>query len=462
MNKLLCFIVLIIFSPVAAFSQQICVVSTFAGTNTMGNDTINTAGFTNGADSVAKFNSPAGIAADTAGNVYVADTYNNVIRRINNRTVTTLAGNGIQGYNDGQATAAEFNQPLGVCVDKHGNIYVADTYNNVIREISIAGNVVTFAGNGAQGYTGDNGPATAAELNLPVGVAADTLGNIYVTDNGNQVIREISTSGTITTFAGNHSIGYRNGASSTAEFEGLYGIATDDSGSVYVTEYINDDVRKIRNGIVTTLAGYDTNVVFHNPSVLYDPFGYRNGTNDTALFYDPTGIAVDSAGNVYLSDEYNHVIRKIGKKSVSTFAGDSAAVISGYVNGAAISTARFNSPLGIALDRKGMNGHFYVADNGNNVIRKIAFENVTGEVQLVSKPISELSVFPNPCSGRLNIVKAPKGKASLFDVTGREVWSREDLKTPCTINTSDILPGLYILSIQSAAGVATQKIIVQY
>ncbi len=492
MKKLIPTFLLLIFSILSggAMAQALYTVSTFAGTDTVPNDTISTTGFRNGPDSLSMFNHPCGVAVNKNGIVYVADSYNNVIRKVTADSTFTLAGDTIQGFADASGTAARFNEPLGICVDKNGNVFVADTYNNRIREVSPAGNVTTFAGNGSPGYSGDGGPATAAEFYLPVGVAADTNGNIYVTDNGNYVIREISTNGIISTFAGAGVTGYLNGRKDTAEFSGLYGIAADDSGTVYVTEYVNDDVRKIRNGIVTTVAGNDTNIIFHdNDTVSYYPFGYRNGVNDTSLFYDPTGIAVDSAGNIYISDEYNNAIRKISRKTTSTLAGDtnlhfvvdttirkdiigpgdtlrdtiidSAAIvpsITGYVNGTA-PASRFNSPVGLAMDRA---GNFYVADNGNNVIRKITFGGFTGIPPLTPPVNPILNIYPNPCSSQLTIAQAPPGKAFLYDLTGRVLWSSSNFKAPYILNISGFSPGIYLFSAQSVLGTVTKKIIIEH
>lgn len=240
-----------------SYGQQNFTVSTFAGNDTLGKDT---AGFRNGLDSITLFNGPGGIAADTMGNIYVADTRNNVIRKIAKDSVTTFAGSDTAGYKDGIGTAAKFRMPLGICTDRAGNVYIADTYNNVIREISPLGNVITFAGNDTAGYR--DGAASKAEFHLPVGVAADKFGNIYVADNGNQVIRKISND-TVTTLAGNTTPGCVNGTANASQFYGLYGIAVDTLGNVFVTEYMNNDVREVSGGMVSTLAaGYDS---LHQP-----------------------------------------------------------------------------------------------------------------------------------------------------------------------------------------------------
>ena len=434
MNKLLfCFSLLAI--PVTLFAQENYMVSTLAG---------DTAGYKNGLDNVALFNSPSGIATDAAGNVYVADTYNNVIRKISfSGTVTTFAGNDTAGYRDGADSVAEFNMPLGICTDKAGNVYVADTYNNVIRKISPTGNVTTLAGNDTGGYR--DGINSMAEFRLPVGVAADTSGNIYVTDNGNEAVREISaSSGMVSTFAGNTFTGYKNGAADTAEFRGLFGIAVDDSANVYVTEYLNNDVRKIRKGMVSTLAGNDT---------LATSYGYLNGKNDTALFNNPTGIAVDSVGTIYLCDEFNNVIRRIRNDSVTTFAGNT---IAGNKNGVA-DTAEFYDPIGLAMDRK---GNFYVADNANNSIREISPPPPLGIAPISSKK-PEMQVYPNPCNDKLIIASSLQGNAAMFDVMGRQVWANDNFKAPYILSTQNMSPGVYFLKVQNNSGEVTKKIVIE-
>jgi sugar lactone lactonase YvrE len=434
MNKLLLYVSLCIL-PSSLLAQQNYMVSNLAG---------DTAGYRNGAGSGALFNSPSGIAVDNSGDIFVVDTYNNVIRKIlPYGLVITFAGNDTAGYRDGASGVAEFNSPLGICTDKAGNVYVADTYNNVIRKISPTGDVSTLAGNDTIGYR--NGTNSTAEFYLPVDVASDTSGNIYVTDNGNQVIREISvSSGTVSTFAGNSIIGYKNGNADTAEFRGLYGITLDDSGSVYVTEYLNNDVRKIRKGIVSTLAGNDT---------LTTPIGYRNGKNDTALFNNPAGIAVDSLGIVYISDEFNNVIRKIKNDTVTTFAGNT---IRGSKNGGA-DTAEFYNPIGLAIDRK---GNFYVADNANNSVREISPVPPLGIASLNPEMLGML-VYPNPCSDKLIIASAPMGSAAMFNVMGQQVWSNTNFKAPYILSTQNMSAGVYFLRVQNTSGEVTKKIVIE-
>ena len=234
--------------------------------------------------------------------MYVADTYNYLIRKITSSgTVTTLAGTaGTSGFTDGVGTNAEFFNPHGVAVDSSGNVYVADTYNHLIRKITSSGAVTTLAGTaGISGFS--DGVGTNAKFNYPHGVAVDSSGNVYVADTHNQLIRKITSSGTATTLAGTAGIsGSTDGVGTNAKFNSPIGVAVDSSGNVYVADTYNHLIRKITSsGAVTTLAGSagisgSTNVV---------------GTN--AEFFNPYGVAVGSSGNVYVADTFNHLIRKI-------------------------------------------------------------------------------------------------------------------------------------------------------
>jgi sugar lactone lactonase YvrE len=197
---------LAVFTSPAAHAQT---VTTYAGSGT--------AGFNNGVATSAQFNNPSGVCTDAAGNIYVADRENHRIRRIDGSgNVTTYAGTGTAGFNNGVATSAQFDFPSGVCADAAGNIYVADFGNNRIRRIDGSGNVTTYAGTGTAGF--NNGVATSAQFSTPYGVCADAAGNIYVADFGNNRIRRIDGSGNVTTYAGTGTAGFNNGSATSAQF----------------------------------------------------------------------------------------------------------------------------------------------------------------------------------------------------------------------------------------------------
>ena len=301
-----------------------------------------TPGFINGVGTSAEFNSPFGVVADASGNVYVADEANNRIRKITSAgVVSTLAGDGTPGFKDGAVANARFNYPEGVAVNASGNVFTADFNNNRIRKITTA-TVSTVAGNNTAAFK--NGTGTAAQFNSPYGVAVEASGNIYVADAGNNRIRKITPAGVVSTLAGD---------GTTAQFDTPTGVAVDDSGNVYVADLANNRIRKITSaGVVSTLAG-DGNSAFND------------GPAASAQFNYPVGIAVDASGNIYVADQGNNRIRKITPAGeVSTIAGDGNPAF----NDGPANTAQFNSPTGVATDAS---GNIYVADYGNNRIRKL-------------------------------------------------------------------------------------------
>ncbi|MFT6289570.1 MAG: streptogramin lyase, partial [Ilumatobacter sp.] len=304
----------------------------------------------------ASFNYPVGVAVDGSGNVYVADQFNHLIRKISpTGDVTTLAGTaGSTGANNANGTSASFNYPTGVAVDGSGHVYVADSSNHLIRKISPSGVVTTLAGDaGNSGAVDGNG--TSASFNKPFGVAVDGSGYVYVADQDNHLIRKISPAGVVTTLAGDGSFGEDNANGISASFNNPVGVAVDGSGNVYVADQSNHLIRKISpTGDVTTLAGTAGNS------------GEDNANGTSASFSYPSGVAVDGSGNVYVADYGNHLIRKISPSGdVTTLAG--TAGNSGAVNANGIS-ASFSTPFGVAIDGS---GNVYVADYSNHLIRKI-------------------------------------------------------------------------------------------
>ena len=315
------------------------------------------AGTSDGTGSAARFNAPWEVAVDGASNVYVADSSNDTIRKISPAgAVTTLAGSpGVRGSTDGVGSAALFDTPTGIAVDGAGNVYVGDGFNRIVRKVTAAGVVTTIAG--APGVNGSaDGTGSAASLSSPVGVASDVAGVVYVADRENFAIRRITTSGVVTTIAGAAGIkGSVDGAGSAASFNRPYGIAVDAAGNFYVSDANNFTIRKVTAaGVVTTLAG--------NPGLS----GSADGFGRLANFADPRGLAVDAAGNVYVADNANNTIRKISPAAfVTTLAG--SPVIGGSADGIGIA-ASFNGPSAIAVDAS---GNLYVTDTINSTIRKI-------------------------------------------------------------------------------------------
>jgi sugar lactone lactonase YvrE len=312
-------------------------------------------GAVNATGTNASFNHPFGAAVDTAGNVYVGDLGNNLVRKIApGGVVSTLAGQaGVAGSANGSGTAASFSHPQGLAVDSSGNVYVADTVNNLIRKISPAGAVTTLAGTGASGAA--NGPATASSFAFPYGVAVDSSGNVYVADFGNHLIRVITAAGAVSTLAGQAGVtGFMNATGTAASFNHPEGVAVDAAGNIYVADTGNQLIRKIApGGSVSTLAGQPRQG------------GFQNGPGGLALFNSPNGVALDSSGNVYVADSFNQMVRVITPGgTVSTLAGSGQI---GANNGPA-NGASFDQLFGIAVDSS---GNVYVADVYNDLIREV-------------------------------------------------------------------------------------------
>lgn len=333
------------------------VVTTFAGSSVQGQ--------INGMGTAASFYNPNSVTLDGAGNIYVADYNNGAVRKITPAgLVSTLAGgSGLGGSQNGTGSVATFHGAWAVAADASGNVYVADNFNNMIRRVTSTGVVTTFAGIKQPGSV--DGPGPGASFHMPLGVAVDATNNVYVADSYNNLIRKITPSGVVSTLAGSGTMGKTDGVGAAASFYMPHGLAVDGSGNVYVADMGNYAVRKITpTGTVTTLA--DATAIYGSPS----------GTGLNPGFGGISGIAVDVGGNVYTADTFTFLILKItpaGK--VSTLAGinsgNSAAGISdqgGSANGIGIA-ASFRWPSGLAIDGA---GNLYVADAGNNLIRKIS------------------------------------------------------------------------------------------
>jgi sugar lactone lactonase YvrE len=299
-------------------------------------------GSADGTGTAAGFNQPYGLAIDSSGNVYLADKKNATIRKVTSAgVVTTLAGStNTVGTANGTGSAAQFNQPSGVAVDSTGNVYVADTANNTIRKITSAGAVTTLAGTGGtSGSTDGTGPAGL--FSSPYGVAVDGSGNVYVTDFVNDEIRKVTSAGVVTTIAGSPAAaGTTDGTGSAARFSQPLGIAVDSSGNLYVTDSGNNTIRKVTPaGAVTTIAG--------SPGIE----GSSDGTGSKALFHGPRGIAIDATGNLFVADGENCTIRKITPAGVvTTLAGTPGSIANAAGTGAA---ALFDVPTGIAVSSTG-------------------------------------------------------------------------------------------------------------
>ena len=332
-------------------------VSTFAGSPLAG------PGTNDGAANAARFNFPEGVAVDKFGNLFIADCNNHTIRKMTSEgIVTTLAGSsGHPGSSDGNGAMARFLYPSGVAVDNSKNIFVANRLNHTIRRLTYQGVVTTIAGlagkQGSQDGTGAN-----ARFNFPSDIAVDRSGNLFVTDEGGKTIRKISPTGVVTTFAGlAGSPGSADGTGGTARFNNPFGIAINTLGNLFVTDNLNDTIRKITpSAVVTTIAGSAGKA------------GSVDGTGTNALFDQPVGIAVDRTGNVFVGDctasilnNFDNNIREIAPGNIVTTVAGSTDMI-GYSDGTG-TNALFHQPFGIAIDTL---GNIFIADQQNCTIRK--------------------------------------------------------------------------------------------
>ena len=314
---------------------------------------------------------PSGLAVDSAGDIYIADEQNNVVQEVNAKTglITTIAGTGTAGYNgDGiAATSAELNFPSAVHFDAAGDLFIVDAGNNRIREVNAkTGLISTVVGTGTAGYNGDGIAATSAELNFPLDITFDSSGNLYITDSGNNRVREVNAStGLISTIAGTGTAGYNGDgiSAASAELNEPDGIAVDTAGDVFVTEVFGERVREISaaTGLIGTIAGTGT-------------YGY-NGDGIAAIsaqLAEPEAVVLDAAGNIYIADAGNSRIREIDASTglISTVVG---TVTDGY-NGDGIpaDTAELVQPADLAFDSA---GDLFIADLGNSRVREVSTGN---------------------------------------------------------------------------------------
>jgi sugar lactone lactonase YvrE len=294
----------------------------------------------------AKLNNPVQVAVDSSGNLIIADQVNHRVRRIGtDGTISTIAGDGTPGFKgDGSpATAAGLFNPCGVVVDGSGNIYLADTHDQAVRKFTAGGSISTIAGTAAAGYTGDGAAAKDATVNTPIGLALDASGNLYIADSFNHAIRKIDTAGNITTVAGSGIAGSLGdeGAARDARLNTPQGVAVDRAGNIYIADTVGARIRMVTtDGIIHTIAGTGT------PGFSGD----RGPAVNARLFY-PKGITVDEAGNVYFADSFNSRIRVIMGGNIYTIAGNGTFGAAG--DGDVANRAQLRFPSGVTLGPQG-------------------------------------------------------------------------------------------------------------
>jgi RHS repeat-associated protein len=341
-----------------------------------------------------------GVAVGPDGSLYIADTGNNRIRKVApDGSITTVAGNGGRSYggDGGPATAASLNIPYGVAVGPDGSLYIADTGNNRIRKVAPDGSITTVAGKGDYSYGGDGGPATAASLSFPGGVAVGPDGSLYIADTYNDRIRKVAPDGSITTVAGkgDDSYGGDGGPATAASLSLPYGVAVDPDGSLYIADTGNSRIRKVApDGSITTVAGKGG-----------DSYGGDGGPATAASLSFPEGVAVGPDGSLYIADTYNDRIRKVAPDgSITTVAGKGDYSYGG--DGGPATAASLSLPYGVAV---GPDGSLYIADTYNNRIREVA------------------SPLPGVSAGGGLLPSADGREVYSFDSTGRHLQTFDAL-----------------------------------
>jgi len=304
---------------------------------------------------------PLGLALDSGGNLYVADSINNRVRKVTPLgIISTVAGNGNAGFagDGGAALGAELNDPAGVALDSQGNLYIADFYNSRVRRVAPSGVISTVAGNGTIGSYGDGGPATAAALSLPTGVAVDQAGNLYIADGGAGLVRKVTATGIISTVAGNGTYGFSGdgGPATAAELNAPSNVALDSAGNLYIADVFANCVRKVSTtGVISTVAG--------NGNAGYSGDG---GLASAALLNGPFAVAVDSQGTLYIADTNNNRVRAVTPAGlIKTAAGDGNAGYAG--DGGPATLAEVDQPSAVIVDTA---GELYISD-GTNRVRKV-------------------------------------------------------------------------------------------
>lgn len=400
------------------------IISTYAGDGTKGYSG------DGGAATSAELAYPVGAAMDAAGNLYIVDLTNNRIRKVTPAgVISTYAGDGTAGFSGdgGPATSAQLNGPLGIGLDTAGNLYIGDSYNQRVRRVTPEGVISTFAGTGTQGYNGDGIGATSAELYYPAGITADSNGNIFISDFFNNRIREVNTSGIISTVAGDGTNGFSGdgGPATAAELYYPNGVALDSAGNLYISDYYNNRVRMVTTaGIISTFAG--TGVGGYNGDGI---------AATSAELWAPNGLAIDSAGNVYIGDYANNRTRKVDTAGIiSTVAGDGIAGFSG--DGGLATGAELTNPQGLAIDPY---GSLYIADSNNNRIRKVQYQT--------DPPVFSPGAGTYTSAQTVTITDGNRGAAIYYTTDGSAPTTLSMVyTTPITVSTSETLTAIATFS----------------
>ena len=418
-------------------------VSTFAGTGV--------SGFLNGTVKSTQFAGTEQMAYDRNGNLLICDAINNRIRKIDTEgNVTTFAGSGTPGFINGNAATAQFNNPLGIAVDNFNNVYVADNLNFVVRKIDTFGNVTTYAGNGERGFR--NGSSSSAQFDYVNYMCFDNSMNLFVADPGNNVIRKIDPNGNVKTFVGNGTPGFIDGPGESAEFSTPIAIAYDKLNDFfYISDQGNSAIRKaLPDGTISTYAG--------NGKV-----GHSDGSSTNAQFYFPKGLTTDNFGNVYVAGRFDYTIRKIDTQgNVSTIAG--IPHMSGNINGAS-AIAKFGKPINVMMS---IDGNLLVSDWANNVLRKVELP-VAASINNITNSEYTIQISPNPFSTLTTINITGNNKTTepisffMYDLAGKRMNVKSAISgQQIIVDRGDLANGIYFYKlVQVNKIIGTGKLVVE-
>ncbi|HXS38143.1 MAG TPA: T9SS type A sorting domain-containing protein [Flavipsychrobacter sp.] len=429
-----CFLlIVVIIIAVVCFSlrciAQAGIITTIAGTDSAG------LSGDSGPAILAQLNVPGFITLDTAGNLYVSDQDNNVVRKIDRSTGIITS---IVSISSG---------PRGIAIDKKGNLYISNRQFDRVMRKTASGGYGIYAGEGYPGYSGDSGLAYVARMNTPEGLCLDTSGNLYIADEGNSRIRVVNiATNIITTIAGTGALGYSGdgGLATKAQLNYPTGVIVDRSGNIYIADNDNNCIRIVNaSGIITTYAG--TGIPGYN--------GDGGIATDTQL-YNPNSVALDAYGDLYIADQNNHCIRRVDKTTriITTVAGNGKPGFSG--DGGSALAARLYFPASIAINSS---GDLYISDQNNNRIRKVA--DVANAIAEVNKS-DNIDIYPNPVIDKLIIKTLTKDNTlTITNIIGRIMLQRQLTETQTTIDITTFPSGVYNVCMRNNNGIAFKKLV---
>ena len=428
----------------------------------------------------ALLNNPNGVLLDASGDIFIADSEDFVVREVVSGNIQAFAGNGFEAYSGdgGLPTNAELDDPGAVFVDNSGNIFIADTDNSVIREVVAAtGNIQTVAGDGVVGYSGDMGLATQAELDSPQGVFVDAQGDIFIADSGNNVIREVlASSGDIKTVAGNGTQGYSgdgNGLPTSAELDDPFGVVVDISGNIFIADTANDAIRVVNTGTspitvggaliqpntIQTVAGTPTKTCDADPN----PGCGDGGPATSAYLSSPAGLFLDAAEDIFIADTFDSAIREVSVSTgiIQTVAGTIGATGGFSGDGGAATSALLDSPSGVFLDAS---NDIFIADSENAAIREVVA--ATNVIQTIAGIPATQGGFATPgfsgdggpaTSAELNfpsgVFVTSAGKVFIADTDNSRI--RELAPAPLTVTVAPSTATVVVSALQQYTATVT-------